>query len=94
MALVSTSCALLNLKSSTTNIELLGWGVPFVWIGIWVLITIPWVRRDMHKETITWEEDCGIKPGTRQKEKQLQLEPTDSERETPKQSVRESEPEP
>ncbi|OCT50127.1 hypothetical protein CLCR_07138 [Cladophialophora carrionii] len=69
-----------------------GWGVPFVFIGIWVVITIPWVRRDMHKETVTWEEDCGIAPGTRQKEKQLQLEPTDSERETPKEPVPQPEP--
>ncbi|KIW70410.1 hypothetical protein PV04_02682 [Phialophora macrospora] len=70
----------------------IGWGVPFVWIGIWVVFTIPWVRHDMHKETVTWEEDCGIAPGTRQKEKQLQLEPTDSERETPKEPLPQPEP--
>ncbi|KAI1609581.1 hypothetical protein EDD36DRAFT_446359 [Exophiala viscosa] len=40
----------------------LGWGVPFVWIGIWTAISIPWIRRDMHRETITWEEDAGIVP--------------------------------
>jgi hypothetical protein len=81
-----------NPKWTVTDFELLGWGVPFVWIGIWTVITIPWVRHDMHKETVTWEEDCGIAPGTRHKEKQMQLEPTDSERETPKDPVPEPEP--
>ena len=35
----------------------IGWAVPFIWAAIWVAIAIPWVRRDMHIETITWELD-------------------------------------
>lgn len=38
-----------------------GWGIPFIWMGIWTVITIPWVRREMHKETVTWEATCKLK---------------------------------
>ncbi|KIY02288.1 uncharacterized protein Z520_02426 [Fonsecaea multimorphosa CBS 102226] len=69
----------------------IGWGVPFVWVGIWVAITIPWVRRDMHKETVTWEEDCGIEPGEKHAEEK-KLEPTDSDRETAKEPAPDPEP--
>ena len=79
-------------NASMANPVLLGWGVPFVFIGIWTAITYPWVRHDMHEETMTWEEDCGIVPGTRQKEKQMQLEPTESERELPKSPIQGPEP--
>ncbi|OAP56249.1 hypothetical protein AYL99_09428 [Fonsecaea erecta] len=69
----------------------IGWGVPFVWVGIWTAITIPWVRRDMHKETVTWEEDCGIEPGEKQTDEK-KLEPTDSDRETAKEPAPDPEP--
>ena len=39
----------------------LGWGVPFVWAGIWAAISVPWIRRSMHNERISWEEDTGCK---------------------------------
>ncbi len=60
--------------------ESLGWGVPFVWIGIWTAISVPWIRRDMHQETVTWEEDCGIDPEKKEERKQHS---TDSEQDTP-----------
>ena len=42
-----------------------GWGVPFLWAGIWAAITVPWVRRVMHHETEAWEGDMeGIVPST------------------------------
>ncbi len=44
-----------------------GWGVPFLWMGIWTAISVPWIRRDMHLETITWEEDFGIVPEKKHK---------------------------
>ncbi|KAH0847450.1 hypothetical protein AYO21_09340 [Fonsecaea monophora] len=69
----------------------IGWGVPFVWVAIWVGITIPWVRRDMHKETVTWEEDCGIEPGDKHHDEK-KLEPTDSDRETTKEQAPDPEP--
>ncbi|KAL3421191.1 hypothetical protein PVAG01_07636 [Phlyctema vagabunda] len=38
----------------------IGWGVPFLWAGIWAAITVPWVRAVMHKETVSWEEETGM----------------------------------
>jgi hypothetical protein len=46
----------------------------------------------MHLETVTWEEDCGITPGTRSEEKALQLERGDSESTPPKEPVPEPVP--
>jgi len=37
-----------------------GWGFPFLWAGIWAAITVPWVRSEMHKETVSWEEESAI----------------------------------
>ncbi|KUJ15886.1 uncharacterized protein LY89DRAFT_567853, partial [Mollisia scopiformis] len=34
----------------------IGWGVPFLWAGIWAAITVPWVRSTMGKERRGWEE--------------------------------------
>ena len=77
---------------NTTNATL-GWGVPFVWAAIWAAITIPWVRREMHKETITWEEDCGIVPGEKEKKDALKkVDLNDSERDIPKEPTPEPEP--
>ncbi|EXJ87135.1 hypothetical protein A1O3_04093 [Capronia epimyces CBS 606.96] len=67
----------------------IGWGVPFLWATIWSAITIPWVRRAMHKERVTWEEDYGVEPSKMKALKKL--EPIDSERETP---PKDPEPEP
>lgn len=85
-------CPEFRYPSNTTNTTYTGWGVPFVWVGIWVVITIPWVRHDMHMETVTWEEDCNIVPGAKEKEKQMAIEPNDSDRDTPKDPVPEPEP--
>jgi len=38
----------------------IGWGVPFLWAGIWAAITVPWVRSVMAKEKKGWEEDSAI----------------------------------
>jgi hypothetical protein len=40
--------------------RILGWGVPFLWAGIWAAITVPWVRSVMAKEKKGWEEDSAI----------------------------------
>ncbi|PGH09682.1 hypothetical protein AJ80_07633 [Polytolypa hystricis UAMH7299] len=32
----------------------LGWTLPFVWAGIWTLITIPWVQADLRREKEAW----------------------------------------
>ncbi|KIX08200.1 uncharacterized protein Z518_02856 [Rhinocladiella mackenziei CBS 650.93] len=66
----------------------IGWGVPFFWAGVWTAIAIPWIRREMHKETVTWEEDCGIVPSEKKAHKKL--DPNDSEHE----ATKEPEPEP
>ena len=31
-------------------------------MGLWAAISVPWIRREMHKETQSWELDCGISP--------------------------------
>ncbi|RMZ87676.1 hypothetical protein DV736_g5103, partial [Chaetothyriales sp. CBS 134916] len=35
----------------------LGWGVPFFWALVWAFLSVIWVKRDMRKERIAWEED-------------------------------------
>ncbi|KIW19072.1 hypothetical protein PV08_03362 [Exophiala spinifera] len=62
----------------------IGWGVPFVWIIIWAAIAIPWIRRDMHKETVTWEEDCGIVPEKKHKHAVSDLENGEATSKEPK----------
>jgi len=42
----------------------LGWGVPFLWAGIWAAVTVPWVQAVMHKETVSWEEESAIMTAT------------------------------
>ncbi|CEL08857.1 hypothetical protein ASPCAL12002 [Aspergillus calidoustus] len=32
----------------------IGWCVPFVWAGLWTLITIPWVQSDLRREKEAW----------------------------------------
>ena len=43
---------------------ILGWGVPFLWAGIWAAITVPWVRHEMHRERVSWEEETKIMEST------------------------------
>ncbi|PIG86103.1 hypothetical protein AARAC_008474 [Aspergillus arachidicola] len=37
----------------------LGWSLPFVWAGVWTLITIPWVQSDLRREKKAWAENRG-----------------------------------
>ncbi|EEP79976.1 conserved hypothetical protein [Uncinocarpus reesii 1704] len=32
----------------------LGWTLPFVWAGLWTIITIPWVQADLRREKAAW----------------------------------------
>ncbi|KAL4931984.1 uncharacterized protein BDV17DRAFT_301537 [Aspergillus undulatus] len=32
----------------------IGWCAPFVWAGLWTLITIPWVQSDLRREKEAW----------------------------------------
>ena len=41
-----------------------GWGVPFLWAGIWAAITVPWVQSAMKKERISWEEETNVMKST------------------------------
>jgi len=36
------------------------WAVPFIWAGVWSVISIRWCKRDMRRERREWEEanDC------------------------------------
>ena len=38
-----------------------GWSVPFIWAGIWVLITIWYVRRKLAEEKTAWAEEVAAK---------------------------------
>lgn len=40
-----------------------GWGVPFLWAGVWAAITVPWVRSAMARERHGWEDDSAIEAG-------------------------------
>lgn len=35
----------------------LGWSLPFVWAGVWTLITIPWVQSDLRREKEAWAQN-------------------------------------
>jgi hypothetical protein len=35
----------------------LGWSVPFIWAGIWTLITIWYVKKKLREEKIAWAEE-------------------------------------
>ena len=43
-----------TFKIASTNI-IIGWATPFVWAAVWAIITVPWVRHEMHRETVTWD---------------------------------------
>lgn len=34
-----------------------GWAVPFIWAGVWTLITFRWVKRSMKLEETRWAEN-------------------------------------
>jgi hypothetical protein len=34
-----------------------GWTVPFLWAGLWTLITIPWVQADLRREKEAWRRN-------------------------------------
>lgn len=36
-----------------------GWAVPFVWAGIWLAITFPWVQTRLRQEHREWDEKHG-----------------------------------
>jgi hypothetical protein len=39
----------------------LGWSVPFIWAGIWTLITIWYVKKKLREEQIAWAEELADK---------------------------------
>ncbi|KAG4434698.1 hypothetical protein IFR05_009808 [Cadophora sp. M221] len=45
----------------------LGWGIPFLWAGIWAAITVPWVRSVMKKEKESWEAETKMMKSTMSK---------------------------
>ncbi|KAG4423126.1 hypothetical protein IFR04_003763 [Cadophora malorum] len=45
----------------------IGWGVPFLWAGIWAAITVPWVRSVMKKEKESWEAETKMMTSTMSK---------------------------
>jgi hypothetical protein len=35
---------------------LVGWTIPWIWAGIWAVITTYWVKSALMKEKLTWSE--------------------------------------
>ncbi|TAQ86515.1 hypothetical protein B7494_g5180 [Chlorociboria aeruginascens] len=60
--LVAISCTIIVCIHAVPNTVAygIGWGVPFLWAGIWAAITLPWVRSIMAKEKKSWEEDSAL----------------------------------
>jgi len=52
---VGKCCAYFEITSA--NI-VKGWATPFVWAAVWAIITVPWVRYELHRETLTWDSIC------------------------------------
>lgn len=38
----------------------LGWTLPFIWAGIWVVITIKWVQRELKIEHAEWNKELRV----------------------------------
>ncbi|KAK2807997.1 hypothetical protein FQN50_005079 [Emmonsiellopsis sp. PD_5] len=38
----------------------IGWTLPFVWAGVWTLITIPWVQADLRREKAAWVQNARL----------------------------------
>ncbi|PGH10508.1 hypothetical protein AJ79_05436 [Helicocarpus griseus UAMH5409] len=36
----------------------IGWTLPFIWAGLWTLITIPWVQADLRREKASWPKNA------------------------------------
>lgn len=51
--------AFFNQSSNQADSEI-GWGVPFLWAGIWAGISTVWVRRDLYREAEEWEVDKSV----------------------------------
>lgn len=41
---------------------LLGWGLPFFWALVWGILTVPYVKWAMARETEAWENDQILDP--------------------------------
>jgi hypothetical protein len=53
-AAFAVSFSLVSLFMSKLTLLQIGWCVPFVWAGLWTLITIPWVQSDLRREKEAW----------------------------------------
>ena len=39
------------------------WAVPFMWWGLWGIITVRWCKRDLVRERLEWE--AGVEPANK-----------------------------
>lgn len=53
---VSLDSSLLLTKQILTSTQV-GWVIPFLWAGIWAIITTKWVQRSLAEEYRTWAEE-------------------------------------
>lgn len=59
--LVAVMCTILIFTLEHNEAYVIGWSVPFVWAGIWVLITIWYVKRKLKEEKEHWAAEVARK---------------------------------
>ncbi|EOA84399.1 hypothetical protein ACJQWK_01229 [Exserohilum turcicum] len=50
---VGTTYMIFSVRRDTAYV--LGWFVPFIWSGIWSIVTTKWVQRDLEVEQMLWD---------------------------------------
>ena len=55
-------CTILIFTVEVDYAYAIGWSVPFVWAGVWTLITIWYVKIELRRENREWARDAASKP--------------------------------
>jgi len=55
-------CTILIFTVQVDYAYAIGWSVPFVWAGVWTLITIWYVKIELRRENREWARDAASKP--------------------------------
>lgn len=54
-------CTILIFTINKEAAYVIGWSVPFIWAGVWVLITIWYVKKKLREEKKAWSEEVAAK---------------------------------
>lgn len=55
-------CTILIFTVQVDYAYAIGWSAPFVWAGVWTLITIWYVKIELRRENREWARDAASKP--------------------------------